>query len=86
MHYLVFNLGKLDSVRIPHAIKGRTLNLKGVVQMTIKIGNSIWKDILAGTTGNAIADTIPFILEQKKREGYTVVVVDDFTGAILETL
>jgi hypothetical protein len=54
--------------------------------MTIRIKNSTYRDILMGTTGNAIADTIPSILRKKKDEGHEIVVVDDFTGAVIERL
>ena len=50
----------------------------------VQIKDSTYRDILMGMTGNAIADTIPSILQEKKNEGYEIVVVDDFTGAVIE--
>jgi hypothetical protein len=52
----------------------------------IAIKESDYLDILKGTTGNGIADMIPAILEQKRSEGYEVVVLDDFTGEIVSRL
>lgn len=54
--------------------------------MRIKIKDSTYRDIQMGTTGNVLADTIPSILREKKEEGYEIVVVDDFTGAVIERL
>lgn len=54
--------------------------------MTIKIKDSTYRDILVGKTGNGIADTIPSILREKKEQGYEIVVVDDFAGAVIERL
>lgn len=54
--------------------------------MRIVIKDSTYSDILMGTTGNGFADMILPILETKKEEGYEVVVVDDFTGAVVERL
>ena len=54
--------------------------------MTITIKDSTYRDILMGKTGNAFADLIPSILEEKKSEGYEIVVVDDLTGAVIEQL
>jgi predicted CopG family antitoxin len=54
--------------------------------MTIQIKDSTYRDILMGKTGNAFADLIPSILQEKKREGYEIVVVDDLTVAVIERL
>jgi hypothetical protein len=54
--------------------------------MTITIKDSTYRDILMGTTGNGFADMIPSILREKKEEGYEVVVVDDFSGAVIQRL
>jgi predicted CopG family antitoxin len=54
--------------------------------MTIQIKDSTYRDILMGTTGNGFADMIPSILQEKKEEGHEIVVVDDFTGAVIERL
>jgi len=57
-----------------------------VEPMKILIKDSTYTDILMGTTGNGFADMILPILQQKKEEGYELVVVDDFTGAVVERL
>jgi hypothetical protein len=54
--------------------------------MTIRIKDSTYRDILMGRTGNAFAELIPSILDEKKSEGYEIVVVDDLTGAVIERL
>jgi hypothetical protein len=52
--------------------------------MTIRIKASAYTNILMGMTGNAIADEIPAILFQRIQAGDEVIVVDDFTGVVIE--
>ncbi len=54
--------------------------------MRITIKHSDYMDILMGTTGNGVAGMILPILQQKKEEGHEVVVIDDFTAAVVERL
>lgn len=54
--------------------------------MKIQIKDSTYREILMGSTGNGMAETIPSILQEKKEEGYEVVVVDDFTGTVIARL
>ena len=54
--------------------------------MTIRIKNSTYRDILMGQTANGLADMILPILRAMRGQGWQVLVVDDFTGVVIEKL